>query len=87
MSYPTYNLTYTQWKAARTSIGGTTYYVEHDKRYIALVIKSTLDRVEIYQIDVIKDPTDSNLVDFETNIKGTATKKDTTEDAIAAELA
>lgn len=87
MSYPTYILSYDQWKATRTAVGGTTYVVAFDKSYVALVISSTTERVQIYRADIIRFPDDPNLSDFEANILPTATQKDTIEDAIAAELA
>ena len=86
MSYPTYILSYADWKTKRTALAGVTYYVEHDRSYVAIVVSKTAERVEIYRVDIIKYVTDPNLADFESAIKPGATVKLTLEDIMAAEL-
>jgi len=86
MSYPTYILSYTDWKAKRTALAGTTYYLEHGRSYVAIVVSKTAERVEIYRVDVIKDTTDPNLTDFELNIKPTAIVKISIANIMSAEL-
>ena len=86
MSYPTYTPSYADWKIKRTELAGVTYYIEHGKSYLAVVISKTAERVEIYQANIIRNITDPNLVDFETNIKSTATQKISIDDIIVAEL-
>jgi hypothetical protein len=86
MSYPTFILSYAVWKAKRTALAGITYYLEHGRSYVAIVISQTAERIEVYRADIIKDDADPNLTDFETNIKPTAVKKTSIEDIMAEEL-
>lgn len=82
---PTLNLSYAMWKALRTDLSDTTYYVQEDNRYIPFLVDLT--RKFVYRTDVSRiDNTNANLIDFEANVKSTATVELSIEDGIAARI-
>jgi len=83
MSYPIIHLPYAAWKAKKTAIGATYYHVDLGQRYIGLIGKSTAERVEFYQVDVLKVGGDPNLADYKTNVLPTSTEKDTIEEIVS----
>lgn len=87
MSYPTFNLTYAEWITRRDGLsqtGALTAVITRDKSYVALFVSKTADRVQVYRIDIIRFPDDTNLADFEADIlTDTPTLKDNVDDALA----
>jgi hypothetical protein len=83
--YRQFNLSYDEWKLMRTHLGGNTYYIEEEFRYIPFLIDLTVQN--IYRTEVMSDPSHtSSLVDFETTIKATATEVDTIDNGVAEEI-
>ena len=76
--------TYADWKLARTAVGGTTYYVEHDFHHLGIVVQVVSGIINVYLVELCRTPEDANDVDFVTNIKGTATQVATVDDAVSA---
>jgi hypothetical protein len=79
------NQTYTQWKAARTALAGTTYVVTTPMNYIGVLVQTA--EKTIHTVRVIRRTDDPNLSDFETNILPTATAAVSINDAVSAEIA
>lgn len=79
--------TYADWKTARTTLAGTTYYVQHDFHYLAILVQEVSGIINVYLAELTRRPEDANNTDFETNIKGTATLVVSVDDAIAKVVA
>lgn len=79
--------TYADWKVARTTLGGTTYYVQHDFHYLGILVQQVSGIINVYLAELTRRPEDANNTDFETNIKGTATLVVSIDDAVAKEVA
>jgi hypothetical protein len=73
---------YSDWKTARTTLAGTTYYVQHDLHYLGILIKSVSGIIDVYLVELTRTPEDTNTADFETNVKSSATLVVSVDDAI-----
>jgi hypothetical protein len=84
--YRTLNLSYTQWKSMRTSFNTlTTFYIEEQFRYILFIVDVTREfvfRTQIFRDDV----SNTDLIDFETNIKPSATVETSIDAGIVDEI-
>lgn len=80
-------LSYTQWKATRTTLGLTTYYIQEESRYIPFIVD--VARESVYRTEVMRDPwttASANLTDFQTNIKAGATVVNSIDDGIGKKV-
>ncbi len=82
--YNLFSPTYTEWKDTKTAGTLTAYYVQYPNHYIGILVDKSEE--SIFRIDISRDGYDPNMVDFETNIKPTATLVPTVDDAIAIAL-
>jgi hypothetical protein len=77
------NLSYTRWKSMRTFLAGTTYYTQSNEFYDLILVDLTRGFISKIELDRT-DPTDqTNVLDFETTIKTTATLVLSNDEAIA----
>lgn len=79
--------TYSDWKTARTTLAGTTYYIQHDFHYLGILVQEVSGIINLYLAEICRTKEDPNVADFEANIKGTATLVATVDDAVAKEIA
>lgn len=84
MSYRQFKLSYTDWKTLQTALTANVYYETVQSRYKSIVIDIIRENVYFTEIDRIVPNT--NLTDFETNIKSGATSVSDVADAVAIEI-
>lgn len=77
---------YSDWKTARTTLAGTTYYIQHDFHYMGILIKEISGIIDVYLVEVCRTKEDQNVADFEANVKPTAVLVVTVDDAITKEI-
>jgi hypothetical protein len=82
--FRTLNVTYSQWKSFRTFVSGRTYFIQEDNRYSLILVSNPKEFVVRH--DLIRIESSDDLTDFETNIKPTATEKESVDDCVAEEL-
>lgn len=78
-------LSYAQWKAMKTFLATTAYYLDEPTVYSALLVDTT--RSIVWRTEVEKSvPSDATLTDFETNIKPSAVVHASVADSIADQI-
>ena len=80
--------TYADWKAARTALAGTTYYVQHDFHYLGILVQVVSGIINVYLAELTRTPTaNASTTDFETNVKPTAILVVSVDDAVTKVVA
>jgi hypothetical protein len=84
--YREMNMSYAQWKAVRSTLAGTTYYIQRDLHYSPFLVD--FPRQNVYRTEIPRGAlaVTADLSDFEMNIKPTAIQKDSIADGVGDEI-